>query len=92
MADAMATLRFCAWCPNLCRSAWPDDGVQREAATPSALSALALMLAEHRVAPDAAITAALGDTAMAEACRPACPYGNDIPAAIAAVVGAAHGG
>ncbi|WP_291296367.1 hypothetical protein [Elioraea sp.] len=92
MADAMATLRFCAWCPNLCRSAWPDGAPQREASTPSALSALTLMLAERRVAPDASIAAALGDTAMAEACRAACPYGYDIPAAVAAVAGAAHAG
>lgn len=92
MADAMATLRFCAWCPNLCRSAWPDGCAQREAATPSALSALALMLAERRIAPDALTAAALTDTAMAEACRPACPYGHDIPAAIAAVAGVVHVG
>lgn len=92
MAEPIAVLRFCAWCPNLCRSAWPEDGAQREAATPSALSALALMLAEKRVSPDASVSAALGDTAMAEACRPACPYGYDIPAAVAAVAGAAHAG
>lgn len=92
MADALATLRFCAWCPQPCRSAWPEAAAQREAATPSALSALALMLAEGRVRPDAAIAAALADTAMAEACRPACPYGHDIPAAIAAVAGVVHVG
>lgn len=91
MADAIATLRFCAWCPNLCRSAWPDSGAQREAATPSALAALALMLAEKRIGADGAVSAALDDLAMARTCSAACPYGHDIPAAIAAVTDAAHG-
>ncbi|MCU0983892.1 MAG: hypothetical protein MUC89_02965 [Acetobacteraceae bacterium] len=92
MADTIATLRFCAWCPNLCRSAWPESGAQREAATPSALSALALMLAERKVTADAAVSATLADLTMAEACRAACPYGHDIPAAVTAVAGAAHAG
>jgi hypothetical protein len=50
------------------------------------------MLAEQKVVADVAVSAALADLAMVGACRPACPYGHDIPAAIAAVTGAAHAG
>ncbi len=79
-----ATLRFCAYCPNPCRSAWPAQALQNEAATPSAMALLTIAVLDGRVSADADVRARLADRRMAETCRPACPYGFDIPALIAA--------
>lgn len=88
MADAtgIEALRFCSFCPNLCRSAWPDDAQpQTENVTPSALARLALALVQREIACDATTARALRQTEMAVACRSACPYGHDIAALVAGV-------
>jgi hypothetical protein len=82
----LEALRFCSFCPNLCRSAWPADALpQTESVTPSALARLAVAVALGRIAADPAAVAALRRTAMAAACRPACPYGHPIAALVDAV-------
>lgn len=73
------TLRFCACCPNPCRRAIPPDlPVQVETETPSALSMIALAVIDGQLGLDAGVRQALGRTAAARACKPACPYGYDI--------------
>lgn len=78
-------LRFCAFCPNLCRSAWPD--AHDEAETPSALALLAVSVADGTVADTPAVRLALARRAMAASCRSACIYGIDVPALIDALLG-----
>lgn len=89
MADALDRLRFCAFCPNLCRSAWPHP--HAEAETPSALALLAVAIAEGAVADGPEPRAVLARQDMAAACRAACPYEVDVPALVAALLGHAHG-
>ncbi len=80
-------LRFCAFCPNPCRRAWPAaEATQNEAITSSALSTLAMQVAEGRVAFDDDVRAVLMRQDMARACRPACPYGIDVPALVDGVL------
>lgn len=76
----MALLRICAFCPNPCRSAVPEDMAdQRESRTPSALAYLAVALNDGFVEPNAETQAALTDLGLAETCRPSCVYGFDVP-------------
>ncbi len=78
-------LRICAFCPNPCRSAVPEDMAdQRESRTPSALAYLAVALNDGFVESDAETQAALADLELAEICRPACVYGFDLPAELRA--------
>ena len=78
-AKEIEALRFCSFCPNLCRSAWPaTERVQTETVTPSAMSLLAIAVIDKRVAVDRDVVAALRQTAMARTCRSACPYQHDI--------------
>lgn len=80
-------LRFCAFCPNPCRRAWPADmAAQNEAITSSALSTLAMQAAEGRIAFDDDVRALLMQQEMAHVCRPACPYGLDVPALVNSVI------
>lgn len=90
MDESRCRLRFCAFCPNLCRSAWP--AAHDEAETPSALALLAVSLAEGAVADTPEVRAALARRAMAASCRSACPYGIDVPALIDALLEAARAG
>lgn len=80
--------RFCAVCPNPCRSAIPADAAdhQLESCTPSALSLIALAVVEGRLPFDADTRAALGRTGAARHCRAACPYGHDVASAIESFV------
>ena len=88
MNKTLETLRFCAFCPNLCRSAWPHP--HEEGETPSALSLLAVAVASGQVADGAGPRALLARQEMAAACRAACPYGVDVPALVADALGPAH--
>lgn len=73
-------LRICAFCPNPCRTAIPEEVIdQRESRTPSALAYLAVALDAGYVTADEATEAALGDLELAELCRPSCAYGFDVP-------------
>lgn len=73
-------LRVCAFCPNPCRAAVPEEVAdQRESRTPSALAFLAVALSDGYVEPDPQTRAALIDLELAEMCRPACVYGFDVP-------------
>lgn len=89
MNATLETLRFCAFCPNLCRSAWPHP--HEEGETPSALSLLAVALVTGQVTDGAEPRALLSRQEMAAACRTACPYGVDVPALVAEALGDAHG-
>lgn len=86
MSDRTTELRMCAFCPNPCRSAIPATLDQQiESRTPSALSLLALQVFEGRAPHDPSVREALLDLEAAIACRSACVYGFDIPAAVRAV-------
>lgn len=90
MEELHRRLRFCAFCPNLCRSAWA--AAHDEAESPSALALLAVSVAVGAVADTAEVRAALARRAMATACRSACPYGIDVPALIDELLEAARAG
>jgi len=88
VSATLETLRFCAFCPNLCRSAWAHP--HEEGETPSALSLLTVALATGQVADGAEPRALLSRQDMAAACRAACPYGVDVPALVAKALGDIH--
>lgn len=88
--EAVQRLRFCAFCPNLCRSVWPE--AHDEAETPSALSLLAVSIVQGAVADGPGPRTALARQDMAAACRAACPYGVDVPALVRQVLGDSHAG
>jgi hypothetical protein len=86
MSDRESMLRTCAFCPNPCRRAIPASFEhQLESRTPSALALLALQTLEARVPRDPSIREALLELDAAIACRDACVYGFDIPAAVRSV-------
>lgn len=88
MNDAMAILRTCAYCPNICRPSYPQQAEpQIESQTPSALSLLAIAVLEHHLPDDASTRSVLSRRAAAEASRSSCVYGFDIPAVLDATVG-----
>ncbi len=81
----IALLRICAFCPNPCRLAVPEDEAdQRESRTPSALAYLAVALNDGFVEPDGETQTALADLELAETCRPHCVYEFDVPAELRA--------
>ena len=85
---ALTQLRLCAFCPNICRAAWPSDlGTFPESQAPSALAYLAIAVIDGFVERSPDVDRALGATDVAERCSPACPYGVDLPASLRAVVG-----
>lgn len=84
MAATLPNLRFCAYCPNPCRSALEDDTAYLESQTPSALALLAVLVEDRALAWSADVDTALADDSVAVRCRERCPYGYDIPAELAA--------
>lgn len=85
--EQLESLRFCAFCPNPCRRAWPAEAhAQNEAMTPSALSLLTVHVAEGRIALDRDVEGLLASQDMARTCSAVCPYGLDIPALIGHVL------
>lgn len=84
MDQELDHLRFCAFCPNPCRSALDDSWSYRESQTPSALSLVAILVADGKMSWGTEINALLADNAVAVRCRERCPYPFDIPAELEA--------
>jgi hypothetical protein len=73
-------IRFCAFCPNLCRTNYPTSGMpQREYMTPSALAYLGYAVMNGHIQFDEDIGDVLTMLEAIEECKKACLYGYDIP-------------
>jgi predicted aldo/keto reductase-like oxidoreductase len=79
----MDQIRFCAFCPNVCRFYYPAQGIpQKESMAPSALSYLALAASKGFIEFTGDVAAALSRLEAAAACKDACPYHYDIPSGL----------
>lgn len=88
ISEALRQLRFCAFCPNPCRSGLPLDGAARaESTMPSAMAFLCLAVTEGRIVLSEDVRAQLARTETVELAQRECPYGFDIAAALRAAVG-----
>ncbi len=78
---AIDQIRFCAFCPNLCRTQYPPSGVpQREYMAPSALAYLGYALLNDLISYNEDVADTLTKLEACEACKAACLYHYDIPA------------
>ncbi len=76
----MDEIRFCAFCPNICRFNYPTQGIpQKESMAPSALSYLGLAALRGFIDFTDDVAATLSQTEAAVSCKDACPYHYDIP-------------
>ena len=76
-------IRFCAFCPNLCRIQYPTSGVpQREYMAPSALAYLGYALLNDLIMYNEEVADVLSKLEAAEACKIACRYHYDIPGSL----------
>ncbi len=77
---AIDQIRFCAFCPNLCRTQYPTSGVpQREYMAPSALAYLGYALLNDLILYNEEVADTLTKLEACEACKPGCLYHYDIP-------------
>ncbi len=73
-------IRFCAFCPNVCRFYYPTDGIpQKESLFSSALAYLAFAVLNGFVKYTQEVEEALSQQEGAKACKEACPYHFNIP-------------
>lgn len=73
-------IRFCSFCPNVCRFYYPTRGIsQRESMAPSALAYLGYAVTNGFIEYTDKVAEALSRLEGCEACREACPYNFDIP-------------
>ena len=87
LADPVASLRICAFCPNTCRPSFSASAAQQmEAHTPSALSLLALAYLNGHLTADSGVTASLQRRDALLASRGFCTYGLDMPAVMNAAL------
>jgi len=85
--SAVDQLRFCAFCPNICRTHYPTKGVQqREYMAPSALSYLAYAVLNKFIVYDKNVEAVLSSTEACDSCREACPYHYNISGHLSSLV------
>ena len=79
--NAIDPIRFCAFCPNLCRFYYPTTGIlQRESMAPSALCYLAYAVTKGFIAYTKGVATTLSRLEAAERCKEACCFNLDIPA------------
>ena len=80
-------IRFCAFCPNICRNYYPTQGTQqREYMTPSALSYLAHAVMEKFISYSEDVEKVLLEIEACDSCKEACPYGYNISGHLRAFV------
>ena len=74
-------IRFCAFCPNICRFNYPTSQLsQRESMFSSALAYLAHAVVNGFIVYTQDVADALSRVEGATVCKEACPYHYDIPA------------
>jgi len=84
-------IRFCAFCPNVCRFYYPGQGIpQRESMASSALSYLGLAVLRGFIEYTQEVDTALSRQEACIACREACPYHYNIPACLEKLRGEYH--
>ena len=71
-------IKFCAFCPNVCRIYYPRDTAQKESLTPSALSFLGLAVLQSFIDFSEEVEEKLTDLKICRACEKACPYNYKI--------------
>ena len=83
---AVDQIRFCAFCPNLCRNLYPRSGVpQREYIAPSSLSYIGFALLNELIAYNEEVAAVLTKLEALDACKAGCLYNYDIPSHLRAL-------
>ena len=86
-ADAVSSLRVCAFCPNTCRASYAaSHSEQMESHTPSALSLIALAYLGGQLGKDSGVTEALSRRTALLASKGHCTYGLDMPSVLDAAL------
>ena len=82
-SKSLDQIRFCAFCPNICRINYPTSGVpQKESLALSALAYMAHAVINEFVVYTEDVEKLLSDLEGARSSKEACPYSFDIPALI----------
>ena len=77
---AVDQIRFCAFCPNLCRNQYPRSGVpQREYMAPSSLSYIGFAVLNDLIKYNEEVATVLTKLEACDACKIGCLYNYDIP-------------
>ena len=77
---AVDQIRFCAFCPNLCRTLYPTSGIpQREYMAPSALCYLVFAVLNDLISYNDEVAEVLTKLEAVDECKKACMYNYDIP-------------
>ena len=77
---AVDQIRFCAFCPNLCRNQYPRSGVpQREYMAPSSLSYIGFAVLNDLIMYNEEVAIVLTNLEACDACKIGCLYNYDIP-------------
>lgn len=80
-------IRFCAFCPNICRFNYPTRGLsQKESMFSSALAYLAYAVINGFIIYTQEVAEALSRLEGANVCKESCPYHYDIPGNIKALM------
>ena len=78
--EALDKIRFCAFCPNVCRIYYPTSGVsQKESLALSALAYLGYAVEQGIIEYSAEVDKVMGDLEGARKASEACPYNFDVP-------------
>ncbi len=79
-AKIIDPIRYCAFCPNVCRFNYPAEGIpQKESMFASAMSFLGYAASKGLIHFDEEVASALSRLEGVEYCRNACPYHFNIP-------------
>jgi len=84
---ALDQIRFCSFCPNVCRIYFPTSGTsQKESMTCSALAYLGLAVVNGFVEYTDEVAETLANLSGCTPCIQACPYNFDIPACLRKII------
>ena len=83
---AVDQIRFCAFCPNLCRNQYPRSGVpQREYMAPSSLSYIGFAVLNDLIMYNDEVATVITKLEACDACKIGCLYNYDIPSHLRAL-------
>jgi len=83
---AVDEIRFCAFCPNLCRNQYPRSGVpQREYMAPSSLSYIGFAVLNDLIMYNEEVATVITKLEACDACKIGCLYNYDIPSHLRAL-------